>query len=321
MRLELGKKIAALRRERRITQAQLAEYLMVQPQTVSRWEVEGGVPDVTLLPRIALFFGITLDELFGMTDMEQIDRLVYKYSVLRDERSFEEVMRSIESAVTSIKEQLNSAAEAETEPLRQQRDQLRAWKVHIYIQKSRAAQEEAEKILDELIADVDGTHPLYLPLTLQKQQFRIQCGEGRRVLEQAWRDWAAEPSLPQLHRLLAACLELERGAEILRLWEQDDAQRLVYPPATDTLSLWDIMFHGAVMERDLDFFGKYFEIFQKYADAQAVFAAEWQLAVLYGKLGMTQEKSTLKNRLLEELDTLAFNEYLTSAYRERLSGL
>lgn len=318
MQFEFGKKIAALRKERKITQAQLAEYLMVQPQTVSRWEVEGGVPDVMLLPQIALFFGITLDELFGMTDMEQIDRLVYKYSVLRNERSFEEVMRSIENAVGSIEEQLNSATEAEAKPLRQQRDQLLAWKVHIYIQKSRAAQEEAEKILDELMADIDGGHPLYLPLTLQKQQFRIQCGEGRRVLEQARRDWEAAPSLPQLHRLLAACLELERGEEILHLWEQDGAQRLVSPPNADTLPLWDLMFHGAVMEQNLNFFEKYFEIFRKYADAQAMFAAEWQLAVLYGELGMTQEKSAIKDKLLEKLDTLALNEYLAIFYRERI---
>ena len=86
MHFEFGKRIAALRKAHKVTQAQLAEYLSVQPQTISRWEAEGGIPDVTLLPQIALFFGITLDELFGMTTMEQIDRLVYKYSVLRDER-------------------------------------------------------------------------------------------------------------------------------------------------------------------------------------------------------------------------------------------
>ena len=71
--------LAALRKAHRITQAQLAEYLSVQPQTISRWEAEGGIPDVTLLPQIALFFGITLDELFGMTTMEQIDRLAQQY--------------------------------------------------------------------------------------------------------------------------------------------------------------------------------------------------------------------------------------------------
>lgn len=321
MHFEFGKKIAALRKALKITQAQLAEYLSVQPQTISRWEAEGGIPDVTLLPQIALFFGITLDELFGMTNMEQIDRLVYKYSVLRDERSFEEVMRSIENAVGSIEEQLSSALESEAVSLRQQHDQLLAWKVHIYIQKSRAVQEKAEKLLDDLMASVKGDHPLYLPLTLQKQQFRIQRGEGRSVLEQVRCDWEATLSLDRLHCLLAAYLEMERGDEILRLWEQDTVQKLVFPPSTDTLSLWDIMFRGAVMEQDLNFFNKYFKVFQKCEDAQEVFSAEWQLATLYHELGMTQEKTALKEKLLEKLDTLTLNEYLRISYWERIMQL
>lgn len=64
MNLELGKKIAFLRKMQKVTQTQLAEYLAVQPQTISRWETEGGMPDITFLPKIAIFFGISLDELF-----------------------------------------------------------------------------------------------------------------------------------------------------------------------------------------------------------------------------------------------------------------
>ena len=75
------------------------------------------------------------------------------------------------------------------------------------------------------------------------------------------------------------------------------------------------------MERDLDFFHRYFKVFQKCDDAQAVFSAEWQLAALYRELGMTQEKTALKERLLEKLDTLSLNEYLRSSYRERLMRL
>ena len=38
--MELGKKIAALRKMKKVTQTQLAEYLSVNPQPVSRWEAE-----------------------------------------------------------------------------------------------------------------------------------------------------------------------------------------------------------------------------------------------------------------------------------------
>ena len=75
--MDFGKHIAALRREKGVTQQQLADYLSVLPQTVSRWET-GGSPDVALLPKIAFFFEITLDELFGMSGMEKVTELVIR---------------------------------------------------------------------------------------------------------------------------------------------------------------------------------------------------------------------------------------------------
>ena len=56
MELEIGKRITSLRKIKGITQLQLANYLGVLPQTVSRWETENGIPDVYLLPKIANFF-------------------------------------------------------------------------------------------------------------------------------------------------------------------------------------------------------------------------------------------------------------------------
>ena len=52
----IGEKIAALRKAKNITQTQLAEYLFLVPQTISKWEVGNGTPDVALLPRIAEVF-------------------------------------------------------------------------------------------------------------------------------------------------------------------------------------------------------------------------------------------------------------------------
>ncbi|MBQ7338305.1 MAG: helix-turn-helix transcriptional regulator [Clostridia bacterium] len=60
----LGKRIAELRRARGVKQEELAAYVNVTAQAVSKWE-NGGVPDTELLPRIADFFEVTLDSLFG----------------------------------------------------------------------------------------------------------------------------------------------------------------------------------------------------------------------------------------------------------------
>lgn len=67
MSLSLGKKISELRKEKRITQEELADKLGVSPQAVSKWENDLSCPDIMSLPDIADIFGITIDELFGKT--------------------------------------------------------------------------------------------------------------------------------------------------------------------------------------------------------------------------------------------------------------
>ena len=60
----LGTSIKSLRTAQQVTQAELAKAVGVSVQAVSKWEC-GGTPDVELLPRIADFFDVTIDQLFG----------------------------------------------------------------------------------------------------------------------------------------------------------------------------------------------------------------------------------------------------------------
>ena len=60
----IGNKIRELRLKHNITQSQLAEVLSVTIQSVSKWETGRSFPDITLLPVIARYFGISMDELF-----------------------------------------------------------------------------------------------------------------------------------------------------------------------------------------------------------------------------------------------------------------
>jgi len=60
----IGKKIAAMRKEKGFRQEELATHVGVSTQAVSKWE-NGGVPDTELLPKIADFFSISVDSLFG----------------------------------------------------------------------------------------------------------------------------------------------------------------------------------------------------------------------------------------------------------------
>ena len=83
--MEMGKEIRRLRNARGLTQEALAAALNVSPQTVSKWECGNTVPDVQLLPEIAVYFGITIDQLVAMTpeqQMERIENSVYDRSLI-----------------------------------------------------------------------------------------------------------------------------------------------------------------------------------------------------------------------------------------------
>ena len=65
MNTTLGKRIAALRREKGLKQDELAEKLGVSAQAVSKWENDQTCPDISLLPLLAKTLGVTVDELLS----------------------------------------------------------------------------------------------------------------------------------------------------------------------------------------------------------------------------------------------------------------
>ncbi len=62
--MNIGSKIKELRKQRGITQEQLADSIGVSFQAVSKWENNIALPDITLAPVLANYFGVSMDELF-----------------------------------------------------------------------------------------------------------------------------------------------------------------------------------------------------------------------------------------------------------------
>lgn len=86
--MEIGKIIRELRAEKQVNQEELAQYLGVSAQAVSKWETMASLPDITLLPAIAAYFGITIDELFQIPDesrFEQIENMMLREGRLPQE--------------------------------------------------------------------------------------------------------------------------------------------------------------------------------------------------------------------------------------------
>ena len=65
MNIYLSENIRRLRKEKDITQETLADFLGVSFQSVSKWERSEALPDITLVPSIANYFGVTIDEFMG----------------------------------------------------------------------------------------------------------------------------------------------------------------------------------------------------------------------------------------------------------------
>ena len=56
MNMDIGGTIKKLRTDRNVTQEEVAEYLDISFQAVSKWETGTTMPDITLMPKIADFF-------------------------------------------------------------------------------------------------------------------------------------------------------------------------------------------------------------------------------------------------------------------------
>ncbi|MBQ7378984.1 MAG: helix-turn-helix domain-containing protein [Clostridia bacterium] len=65
--MNIGEKICQLRKDRGMTQEMLAEQLVISAQAISKWERGVANPDIEQIPRIAKLFGISTDELLGLS--------------------------------------------------------------------------------------------------------------------------------------------------------------------------------------------------------------------------------------------------------------
>lgn len=60
-----GNSRVSKKKRKKVTQDELASYLGVSKAAISKWETGQSYPDITLLPRLAVYFNISIDELLG----------------------------------------------------------------------------------------------------------------------------------------------------------------------------------------------------------------------------------------------------------------
>lgn len=102
MNFDFGNRIKSLRLSRSMTQEQLAQKLGVSAQAVSKWESGINMPDIQMLPELSVIFGVTIDDLFAMTDehrMERIENMLYDVRFLAYEefRQHEKYLQELQN--------------------------------------------------------------------------------------------------------------------------------------------------------------------------------------------------------------------------------
>lgn len=75
MTIKIAENLQMLRKEKGITQEQLADIFGITNQSISKWELGLSCPDITMLPKIAEFFSVTIDELIGYKPVTSINNI------------------------------------------------------------------------------------------------------------------------------------------------------------------------------------------------------------------------------------------------------
>lgn len=90
-----SKNLTQLRRNKKITQEELAEFIGVTKASVSKWETGATMPDVVILPQLASFFDVSVDNLLGyepQLSREQIQLYYHRLAERFSKDKFDDVM-------------------------------------------------------------------------------------------------------------------------------------------------------------------------------------------------------------------------------------
>ena len=103
----LGRRIARLRLTKTATQERLAKELNVSPQAVSKWENDINYPDISLLPDLARFLGVSVDELLSGASASAQESAAAQESTAAQESAVEVVSVAADEPAEIVEESVN----------------------------------------------------------------------------------------------------------------------------------------------------------------------------------------------------------------------
>lgn len=115
----LGRRIARLRLAKTATQERLAKELNVSPQAVSKWENDINYPDISLLPDLARFLGVSVDELLSGASASAQESTAVRENTSAQESAAAQESASVQSAAEVVSVAADEPAEIVEAPAEQ----------------------------------------------------------------------------------------------------------------------------------------------------------------------------------------------------------
>ncbi|MDR0936373.1 MAG: helix-turn-helix domain-containing protein [Oscillospiraceae bacterium] len=239
--MNIGNNLRRYRRGRDITQEDLANVLGVSFQAVSKWERGEGYPDITLLPAIAAYFKVSIDELFSMDE------------TLKNEKIQEYIKEAQRKRGNGTPEELDSATDVYREAVREFPNEI--WlltELANSLNGYRGDEQLSPGCLEESLSIFERIMTLSPNPDTQTQIAATYFRMGQR--ERCIAELDKLPSKPRLFALTW----LTRGEEQLKwiqayisdcLWEVFERTRFAAPPDTYIVEVDDDVFGYTNEER------------------------------------------------------------------------
>ena len=292
----LSENLKGLRVAKKLTQEQAAEALNVSAQTISRWECGTTLPDVTKLPELAHFYGVTIDDLFAETAVgyeNYAQRLAAIYEADRTTENFvrvEQEFRRLLSPEGGRLDELRTCGIMSQFLMCSCRDNALYW-------------------FDRAIQESRGVEPeMYRRTRQQKLRLQMLLGKAEEMVEQQKQELAECPEQADSWVLLVVA---EMYAQ-----HYEEAYDLVQQAMERFPEEWELTIHACNIARHLE---KYPEAI-RYADRAiamrpAYVDGMYEKSWCYEKMGKHREAGRLCLEIAETLKRDGFEVEAETEFR------
>lgn len=292
----LSENLKGLRVAKRLTQEQAAEKLNVSAQTISRWECGITLPDVTKLPELAHFYGVTIDDLFAETAVgyeNYAQRLAAIYEADRTTENFVWVEQEFRRMLSHEGGSL---------------DDMRTFGI-MYQFMMCSCRDNAMYWFDRAIQESQGVDPeMYCRTRQQKLRLQMLLGKAEEMVEQQKQELAECPEQADSWVLLVVADMYAQHYE--------EAYDLVQQAMERFPEEWELTIHACNIARHLE---KYPEAI-RYADRAiamrpAYVDGMYEKSWCYEKMGKHREAGRLCLEIAEALKRDGFEVEAETEFR------